>query len=86
MSVSLSHTHTYTRTLLCLLHASLSHITWLYCSFDANAGLFEQILGPEDAVISDALNHASIIDGTVHHCTALYGSELHFTVLYCTEL
>ena len=31
--------------------------------FDANAGLFEQILGPEDAVISDALNHASIIDG-----------------------
>ena len=33
------------------------------CSFDANAGLFEQILGPEDAVISDTLNHASIIDG-----------------------
>lgn len=31
--------------------------------FDANAGLFEQILGPEDAVISDTLNHASIIDG-----------------------
>lgn len=31
--------------------------------FDANAGLFEQILGPEDAVISDSLNHASIIDG-----------------------
>ena len=29
----------------------------------ANAGLFETILGPEDAVISDALNHASIIDG-----------------------
>ena len=31
--------------------------------FDANAGLFEALLGPEDAVISDALNHASIIDG-----------------------
>lgn len=31
--------------------------------FDANGGLFETILGPEDAVISDALNHASIIDG-----------------------
>ena len=31
--------------------------------FDANAGLFESLLGPEDAVISDALNHASIIDG-----------------------
>ncbi|MBS0633831.1 MAG: glycine C-acetyltransferase [Verrucomicrobia bacterium] len=36
----------------------------LYSScFDANGGLFETILGPEDAVISDALNHASIIDG-----------------------
>ncbi|MBS1269798.1 MAG: 2-amino-3-ketobutyrate coenzyme A ligase [Gammaproteobacteria bacterium] len=31
--------------------------------FDANAGVFEALLGPEDAVISDALNHASIIDG-----------------------
>lgn len=36
----------------------------LYTScFDANAGLFETLLGPEDAIISDALNHASIIDG-----------------------
>ncbi len=36
----------------------------LYSScFDANGGLFETILGEEDAVISDALNHASIIDG-----------------------
>ena len=31
--------------------------------FDANAGLFETLLGPEDAIISDELNHASIIDG-----------------------
>ena len=31
--------------------------------FDANGGLFEPLLGPEDAVVSDALNHASIIDG-----------------------
>ncbi|UBM08134.1 glycine C-acetyltransferase [Cupriavidus metallidurans] len=38
--------------------------TILYGSaFDANGGLFETILGPEDAVISDELNHASIIDG-----------------------
>jgi len=38
--------------------------TILYAScFDANGGLFETILGPEDVVISDALNHASIIDG-----------------------
>jgi glycine C-acetyltransferase len=38
--------------------------TILYPScFDANAGLFEAILTSEDAVISDALNHASIIDG-----------------------
>lgn len=31
--------------------------------FDANAGLFEVLLSPDDAVISDELNHASIIDG-----------------------
>lgn len=38
--------------------------TILYSScFDANAGLFEVLLGPEDAVLSDELNHASIIDG-----------------------
>ena len=38
--------------------------TILYGScFDANGGLFETILGPEDAIISDELNHASIIDG-----------------------
>ncbi len=38
--------------------------TILYGScFDANAGLFETLLGPEDAIISDELNHASIIDG-----------------------
>ncbi|WP_432735401.1 glycine C-acetyltransferase [Maridesulfovibrio sp. FT414] len=44
--------------------------TILYSScFDANGGLFETILGPEDAVISDALNHASIIDG-VRLCKA----------------
>ena len=36
----------------------------LYSSaFDANGGLFETLLGPQDAIISDALNHASIIDG-----------------------
>ena len=38
--------------------------TILYTScYDANGGLFETVLGPEDAVISDQLNHASIIDG-----------------------
>ena len=38
--------------------------TILYSScFDANGGLFETLLGEEDAIISDALNHASIIDG-----------------------
>ena len=51
------------------LEASLSAFlgtedTILYGScFDANGGLFETLLGAEDAVISDALNHASIIDG-----------------------
>ncbi|QHJ12299.1 2-amino-3-ketobutyrate coenzyme A ligase [Paraglaciecola mesophila] len=44
--------------------------TILYPScFDANGGLFETILGPNDAIISDALNHASIIDG-VRLCKA----------------
>ncbi len=44
--------------------------TILYTScFDANTGLFETILGAEDAIISDALNHASIIDG-VRLCRA----------------
>ena len=44
--------------------------TILYSScFDANGGLFETLLGPEDAVLSDALNHASIIDG-VRLCKA----------------
>lgn len=44
--------------------------TILYAScFDANGGVFEPILGEEDAIISDALNHASIIDG-VRLCKA----------------
>jgi len=57
------------------LEASLSSFlgmedTILYSScFDANAGLFETLLGPDDAIISDALNHASIIDG-VRLCKA----------------
>ncbi len=51
------------------LEAALSEFlgtedTLLYSScFDANGGLFEALLGPEDAVLSDELNHASIIDG-----------------------
>lgn len=38
--------------------------TILYAAcFDANGGVFEPLLGPKDAIISDELNHASIIDG-----------------------
>ncbi|GGZ21157.1 MULTISPECIES: glycine C-acetyltransferase [Shewanella] len=57
------------------LEANLSEFlgmedTILYSScFDANTGLFETLLGPEDAIVSDALNHASIIDG-VRLCKA----------------
>ena len=57
------------------LEESISHFlgmedTILYSScFDANGGLFETLLGAEDAIISDALNHASIIDG-VRLCKA----------------
>lgn len=58
-----------TQTVHKQLEAKLSEFlgtddTILYSScFDANGGLFETLLGPEDAVISDELNHASIIDG-----------------------
>jgi glycine C-acetyltransferase len=58
-----------TQTLHHRLEAAVSEFlgtedTILYSScFDANGGLFETLLGAEDAVISDALNHASIIDG-----------------------
>ncbi|HGY92334.1 MAG TPA: glycine C-acetyltransferase [Planctomycetes bacterium] len=64
-----------TQTIHKELEAALSRFlgmedTILYTScFDANGGLFETLLGPEDAVISDALNHASIIDG-VRLCKA----------------
>ncbi len=64
-----------TQALHTTLEAKLSQFlqtedTILYSScFDANGGLFETLLGPEDAVISDALNHASIIDG-VRLCKA----------------
>ncbi len=57
------------------LEEKISHFlgcedTILYTScFDANGGLFETLLGPEDAVLSDQLNHASIIDG-VRLCKA----------------
>jgi glycine C-acetyltransferase len=51
--------------------------TILYSScFDANGGLFETLLGPEDAVISDALNHASIIDG-IRLCKAARHRFVH---------
>ena len=43
-------------------HGKDDSILYAAC-FDANGGLFEPLLGPEDAIISDALNHASIIDG-----------------------
>ena len=58
-----------TQTIHKLLETRISEFlgmedTILYPScFDANGGLFETILGPDDAIISDALNHASIIDG-----------------------
>lgn len=64
-----------TQTLHKQLEAAISEFfhtedTILYAAcFDANGGLFEPLLGEEDAIISDALNHASIIDG-VRLCKA----------------
>jgi len=58
-----------TQTLHCHLEETIASFLGteaaiLYSScFDANGGLFETLLGPEDAVVSDALNHASVIDG-----------------------
>jgi glycine C-acetyltransferase len=49
-------------------HGTEDTILYAAC-FDANGGVFEPLLGPEDAIISDALNHASIIDG-VRLCKA----------------
>ncbi len=65
-----------TQTLHKQLEAAISAFfktedTILYAScFDANGGVFEPLLGPEDAIISDSLNHASIIDG-VRLCKAV---------------
>ena len=49
-------------------HGTEDTILYAAC-FDANGGVFEPLLGPEDAIISDSLNHASIIDG-VRLCKA----------------
>jgi 7-keto-8-aminopelargonate synthetase-like enzyme len=53
---------------ICKFHNTEAAILYPSC-FDANAGLFEAILTADDAVISDQLNHASIIDG-VRLCKA----------------
>ncbi|MDY0296960.1 MAG: glycine C-acetyltransferase [Acidobacteriota bacterium] len=54
--------HTRLEERISAFHGTEDTILYSSC-FDANGGLFETILGPEDAIISDALNHASIIDG-----------------------
>jgi len=60
--------------------------TILYPScFDANAGIFEACLGPEDAVISDALNHASIIDG-IRLCKAQRHRYEHLNLKHLEEI
>jgi glycine C-acetyltransferase len=60
--------HTALERRLAAFHGTPAAIMYPSC-FDANAGLFEALLGPGDAVLSDALNHASIIDG-VRLCKA----------------
>ena len=54
--------HTRLEATISRFHHTEDTILYASC-FDANAGLFETLLGKGDAVISDALNHASIIDG-----------------------
>ena len=54
--------------------------TILYAAaFDANGGVFEPLLGPEDAIISDSLNHASIIDG-VRLCKAQLVTDMRMPI------
>jgi glycine C-acetyltransferase len=60
-------------------HGTADTILYPSC-FDANAGLFEVLLGPEDAVISDELNHASIIDG-IRLCKAKRYRYKHMNML-----
>ncbi len=60
--------HRQLETQLAHFHGMEDAILYGSC-FDANGGIFEALLGPEDAVISDELNHASIIDG-VRLCKA----------------
>jgi len=60
--------HTALESEIAAFHGTDATILYSSC-FDANAGLFETLLGPDDAIISDALNHASIIDG-VRLCKA----------------
>lgn len=55
-------THKRLEKVISEFHGTEDTILYPSC-FDANAGLFEAILGPEDAIITDELNHASIIDG-----------------------
>ncbi len=60
--------------------------TILYSScFDANGGLFETLLGEEDAIISDELNHASIIDG-IRLCKAERHRYRHMDLAHLEEL
>jgi len=54
--------HKRLESLIAEFHGTEDCILYPSC-FDANAGMFEVLLGPEDAVLSDSLNHASIIDG-----------------------
>jgi glycine C-acetyltransferase len=54
--------HTLLEQKIASFHHTEGTILFGSC-FDANAGIFEALLGPEDALFSDALNHASIIDG-----------------------
>ena len=60
--------HKQLESIIADFHGKDDSILYAAC-FDANGGLFEPLLGPEDAIISDALNHASIIDG-VRLCKA----------------
>jgi len=76
--------HKHLEDAISRFHGTEDTILFPSC-FDANAGLFEACLGPEDAAISDALNHASIIDG-IRLCKAQRYRYNHLDMNHLEEI
>ena len=76
--INLQNIHKDLEQKIATFHQKEDSILYASC-FDANAGIFEALLTPDDAVISDELNHASIIDG-IRLCKAERHRYKHMNV------